>query len=136
MTLKGIKKKQTLRKEDIHTISLQKSKVGNKTHSDRFIISCKYCGSGHNKVNVHINTKLATNVTKYAILPVNVDKPTDHKVKVTRQEGHCRGNQLQQSDQKKAQKQAYPAQSPYTSQMQRDALVLQSLALLMTTLTI
>ena len=47
-TEEALKEKQTtLTKEDIHTISLQKSKVGNKTHSDRFIKSCKYCGSGH-----------------------------------------------------------------------------------------
>ena len=49
--------------------------------------------------------------------------------------GCFRGNQLQKSDHNKVQEQSYQGQRPYISWVQRDALVMQSLAQLMTTLT-
>ena len=68
--------------------------------------------SGINKVNVQLKTYLATNVKKYAILPINVDHPTGHKVSVKRHRGSYTGNQLQHSDHKKSPKAALSRSEP------------------------
>ena len=46
-TIKANKQKQTLTKEDIHTISLHNSKEANKATSDSIIKSCMYFRKGH-----------------------------------------------------------------------------------------
>ena len=51
-TQEAYKQKQTLTKEDIHAISLHKSKVANKAISDTFIQSCNHCWKGTNKANM------------------------------------------------------------------------------------
>ena len=71
-------------------------------------------GSGTNKANVHLDTEFAINAAKQAILPINVDDSTGHKVKLYRYRDCCKGNQLQQSDHNKFQEQPYQGHRPYT----------------------